>query len=98
MAMSFVNYSMLTKKTVRNCQKTLFWERYQLIALFRVFSWFDVIRMDLRDEEMAVRLWGPVTKERALQLGALAASSSVLLKTHAMVPYHLAKIVHANIL
>ena len=40
--------------------------------------------MGLRDEEMAGRLWGPVTKERALQLGALAASSSVLLKTRAM--------------
>ena len=66
MAMSFVNYSMLTKKIVRHYQKTLFWERYQLIALFRVFSWFDGIRMGLHDEEMAGRLWGPVTKNLEL--------------------------------
>ena len=36
--------------------------------------------MALNVEEMAVRLWGPVKEERALQLGALAASSSVLMK------------------
>ena len=38
MAMSFVNYSMLTKKPLRHYQKTRFWERYQLIALFRILS------------------------------------------------------------
>ena len=54
--------------------------------------------MALNVEEMAVRLWGPVEEERALQLGALAASSSVLMKplatddtvierVHALVPH-----------
>ena len=86
-AMSFVNYSIIIenahlfsieKQFLPFSGKEVHYN--QLKAIFPCFSGFDVFRMALNVEEMAVRLWGPVEEERALQLGALAASSSVLMK------------------
>ena len=85
--MSFVNYSIILenahlfsieKQFLPFSGKEVHYN--QLKAIFPCFSGFDVFRMALNVEERAVRLWGPVEEGRALQLGALAASSSVLMK------------------
>ena len=47
-----------------------------------ISTFYDLFRPTkaLSDLKMAVRLWGPVQKERAEEVGALAAACSVLLK------------------